>query len=77
MADLKKGFENVRHEVIEINAKIYDLSPKTLRLALSMYIAERRIRCGSAYSKVVKTVIGLIDGCPIAMGLLLLNVSQP
>ena len=77
MADLEKGFEKVHHSVIQMNATIYDFRPETLALALSMYTSPRRIKCGNAYSRAVNTVIGVLAGCPIAMGLLLPNVINP
>ena len=48
-----------------------------LPLALSMYTGRRRIRCGKAYSKPVCTKVGVLAGCPIAMGLLLLSIIDP
>ena len=40
-----------------------------------MYKAARRIRYGSAYSRPVYTKVGVLAGCPVAMGLLLLAVG--
>ena len=42
-----------------------------------MYKAERRIRYGNAFSKAVYTKVGVLAGCPVAMGLLLLAVIDP
>ena len=48
-----------------------------LVLALSMYTAGRRIRCGKAYSVPVVTKVGVLAGCPLAMGLLLISIVDP
>ena len=77
MADLEKGFERVRHDVIRKKAKVYGFPERILEPALSMYKAARRIRYGSAYSRAVYTKVGVLAGCPIAMGLLLLAVLEP
>jgi len=42
-----------------------------------MYTAPRRIRYGNAFSKSAYTEIGVLAGCPVAMGLLLLSVLEP
>ena len=77
MDDLEKGFEKVVHKDIEAKAKVYKYPLAKLRLALSMYTAERRIRCGKAFSFPVTTKIGVLAGCPLAMSLLLFAVLDP
>ena len=76
-ADLEKGFERVKHDVIRRNAVLYNFPSRILEPALSMYKAERRIRYGNAFSKAVYTKVGVLAGCPVAMGLLLLAVIDP
>ena len=77
MADLEKGFERVRHDVIRAKAKVYGFPERILEPALSMYKAARRIRYGNAYSRAVYTKVGVLAGCPVAMGLLLLAILDP
>ena len=77
LADLEKGFEKVTHSLIEANAAIYNFPPKIWKCAVAMYKAARRIRCGRALSTAVFSKIGVLAGCPIAMGLLLLSVLDP
>ena len=77
MDDLEKGFEKVVHDSIKDKANVYRFPLPKLKLALSMYTAERRIRCGKAYSKPVVTKVGVLAGCPLAMGLLLLSIVDP
>jgi len=48
-----------------------------MNVALSMYTGARRIRCGKAFSKAAYTKVGVLAGCPIAMGLLLLANLDP
>ena len=74
--DLEKGFEKVVHSDLVAKAKVYAF-PRCITLALSMYTAAKRIRCGSAYSKLVFTKVGVLAGCPIAMVLLLLANLDP
>ena len=56
---------------------MYGFPEEALHLALDMYRAPRRIRCGAAYSQPVLTNMGVLAGCPIAMGLLLLASIDP
>ena len=77
MDDLEKGFEKVIHDDLVKKAKVYQFPENPLTMALSMYKAARRIRCGKAFSKPVITDIGVLAGCPIAMGLLLLASLDP
>ena len=77
MDDLEKGFEKVVHNKIREKAHVFGFPPAKMELALSMYSAGRRVRCGKAHSEPVKTKIGVLAGCPIAMGLLLLSVIDP
>jgi len=77
MDDLEKGFEEVIHSDLVEKAKVYRFPEKPLTMALSMYTAARRIRCGKAFSRPVFTEICVLAGCPIAMGLLLLANLDP
>ena len=77
MADLEKGFGRVRHDQLRRKAAVYGFPEEDLELALSMYTAPRRIRYGNAFSKSAYTEIGVLAGCPVAMGLLLLSVLEP
>jgi len=77
MDDLEKGFEKVVHSNLLSKAEIYNFPCSKLPLALSMYTGRRRIRCGKAFSKPVCTTVGVLAGCPIAMGLLLLSIIDP
>ena len=70
--DLEKGFEKVSHDEIRKKASVYQLPEVIMNTALSMYTGARRIRCGKAYSKAAHTNMGVLAGCPIAMGLLVL-----
>ena len=65
-------FEKVVHQKIKKNAKRYKFPWKKLALGLDMYKAPRRIRCGNALCRKLWTSIGVLAGCPIAMGALLL-----
>ena len=67
----------MEHSTLREKAEIYKFSPTILRMALSMYNGARRIRCGKAFSKAVYTKVGVLAGCPIAMGLLLLANLDP
>ena len=58
-------------------ADVYRFPPTHLKMSLSMYTSPRRIKCGDAYSKSATTKIGVLAGCPIAMGLLLLANLDP
>ena len=64
MDDLEKGFEKVMHEEILKKAEVYNYPMTKLKLAVSMYTPERRIRCGKAYSVPVTTKVGVLAGCP-------------
>ena len=77
ISDLEKGFEKILHSKLVAAAKVYDFPEMVLNLALDMYRAERRIRCGAAFSRSVRTNMGVLAGCPIAMGLLLLATMDP
>ena len=48
-----------------------------LRMALDMYTAPRRIRCGAAVCRPAWTTMDVLAGCPIAMGALCLAVIKP
>ena len=69
VSDLEKDFKKVLHSRLSAAAKVYDLPDKFFRLALDMYSPDRRIRCGA---RDVRTNMGVLVGCPIAMGALLL-----
>ena len=75
--DLEKGSEKVTHDTLVTHAKIYGFPPIELKMALSMYTGARRIRCGKALSRAAYTKKGVLAGCPIAMGLLLLANLKP
>ena len=77
ISDLEKGFEKVLHTKLVVAAKVYDFPQTVLHLALDMYRADRRIRCGAAFSRAVRTNMGVLAGCPIAMGALLLATMDP
>ena len=77
MDDLEKGFEKVKHASLQAKAHVYNFPKDKLPLALSIYKGRRRIRCGKAYSKPVCTDMGVLAGCPLAMGLLLLSILDP
>ena len=77
MSDLHKGFEKVVHSHLITAAYVYNLPMYILRMALDMYTSPRRIRCGAAVCKPVWTSMGLLAGCPIAMGALCLAVLKP
>ena len=77
MDDLGKGFEKVVHQNLRDKADVYNFPTGSLQLALSMYTGRRRIKCGKAYSGSVSTKVGVLAGCPIAMGLLLLPIIDP
>ena len=77
IGDLEKGFEKVIHRRLRAAAKAYKFPMTILNLALNMYKSNRRIRCGSAYSRPVKTNMGVLAGCPIAMVALLLACIDP
>ena len=77
VGDLEKGFEKVLHNNLVKAAKAYGLPMKIVRLALNMYRAGRRIRCGTAYSKEVFTNMGVLAGCPVAMVALMLSCIDP
>ena len=49
-------------------AHVYNFPLKKLRLAIDMYKAQRRITCGAAVCSPVWTLIGVLAGCPVAMG---------
>ena len=42
-----------------------------------MYKARRRVRCGKAFSGYAVADVGVLAGCPIAMGALLLSILDP
>ena len=75
--DLEKGFEKVSHDELRSKARVYNFPEVIMNVALSMYTGARRIRCGKAYSKAAHTKVGVLAGCPIAMGLLLLANLDP
>ena len=75
--DLEKGFEKVLHIEIRNKASVYRFPEAIMNIALSMYTGARRIRCGKAYSRAAHTKMGVLAGCPIAMGLLLLANLDP
>ena len=75
--DLEKGFEKVSHDEIRSKAGVYKFPEVIMNVALSMYTGARRVRCGKAYSKAAHTKIGVLAGCPIAMGLSLLANLDP
>ena len=77
MDDLEKGFEKVNHADLLDKATIYGFPPNICTLAVVMYQSPRRIRCAAAYSKSTTTTRGVLAGCPIAMGLLLLANLNP
>ena len=77
MSDLYKGFEKVVHSHLIAAAYVYNFPLYILRLALDMYTSPRRIRCGAAMCKPVWTSMGVLAGCPIAMGALCLAVLKP
>ena len=77
VGDLEKGFEKVIHSRLRQAAKAHGFPVQILELALNMYKAARRIRCGSAYSRPVYTNMGVLAGCPIAMAALLLASIDP
>ena len=62
MSDLEKGFEKVRHEHLITAAKVVNFQIPILRMALDMYTAPRRIRCGAAVCKPVCTTMGVLAG---------------
>ena len=68
MDDLEKGFEKVKHAELRSKAEVYCFPPTPLKMALSMYTAQRRIRCWGAYSRAAVSEIGVLAGCPVAMG---------
>lgn len=72
ISDLEKGFEKVVHSRLLVAAKVHDFPMPILELALDIYRGEMHIRCGSAYSKAVRTNMGVLASCPIAMGAILL-----
>ena len=75
--DLEKGFEKVSHDELRSKARVYRFPEVIMNVALSMYTGARRIRCGKAFSKAAHTQVGVLAGCPIAMGLLLLANLDP
>ena len=75
--DLEKGFEKVLHAEIRNKANVYRFPEAIMNTALSMYTGSRRIRCGKAYSRAAHTKMGVLAGCPIAMGLVLLVNLDP
>ena len=77
MDDLEKGFEKVNHADLLAKASIYGFPSDIAKLAIAMYRSPRRIRCGMAYSRATRTNRGVLAGCPIAMGLLLLANLKP
>ena len=77
MSDLHKGFEKVKHKHLVTAAYVYSFLLYILRLARDMYTSPRRIRCGAAVCKPVWTSMGVLAGCPIAMGALCLPYYHP
>ena len=77
IGDLEKGFEKVIHGRLRHAAEVHRFPKRILEFALNMYKSERRIRCGTAYSRAVKTNMGVLAGCPIAMAALLLACIDP
>ena len=77
MSDLEKGFEKVRHDHLIVAAKVVNFPMHILRMALDMYTAPRRIRCGAAVCRPAWTTMDVLAGCPIAMGALCLAVIKP
>ena len=75
LADLEKRFNRVTDATLKENADVFP--DGILILALSMYIAPRKISCGKACSRAVFSKTGVLAGCPIAIGLLLLSLLRP
>ena len=75
--DLEKGLEKVLHAEIRSKASVYRFPETIMNTALSMYTGSRRIMCGKAYSRAARTKMGVLAGCPIAMGLFLLVNLDP
>ena len=77
ISDLEKGFEKVVHSNIAEAAGRYRFPVRILKLALDMYRAARRIKCGDALCQAAFTEQGVLAGCPIAMGALCLAILDP
>ena len=56
MPDLEKGFQKVKHSHLIATAMVFNFPHHVLKLAVDMYTAQRRIRCGRALCKPVCTI---------------------
>ena len=77
IGDLQKGFEMIRYHRLYRAAIKYRYPMDILVIALSMYTAERRVKCGDAVSRQVWASYCVAAGCPIAMSLMCLNLLEP